>query len=158
MLDGFAGVDQQACAANGFARRHALHERVHRRNHDGGSSIPAALCEPRQRRQPRALDIGLGRKPIVGEAIPGREAQHLEIGRKERDRLDRRLRRQVVSRHEEQETASARGGLRCEPRVVTGGRAGERQPALGPRNVIQTFHVGCFRSQIAFRRPNTAVS
>ncbi len=83
MLPGAADSD---CVATRARARHALERGV-----DGGEQHRRPLAaldarEPRQRGHALRHDAGMRRHPVVGQAIPGREFQHRDVGREERKR------------------------------------------------------------------------
>ena len=64
-------------AGEGLPRRHLLHQRVDRGEQDARPR--ARLQQPRQGRDPLGHDLRVGRDAVVGQAVPGREAQHLDV-------------------------------------------------------------------------------
>ena len=67
------------------ARRHLLHERVHRGQQDAWPR--GGFQQPGQRRDPLGHHLGVGRDAVIGQAVPGREDQHLDIGGEEAERI-----------------------------------------------------------------------
>ena len=67
-----------------LARRHALHRRIDRGQHDAGAR--GALGQLGQGVDAPAHDLGIGRDPVKGQTIPGREAQRLDAGLEEGER------------------------------------------------------------------------
>ena len=91
------GATESACVGDEFARRHALQRGVDGREQDRRLVAALHARKPRQRRHALRHHAGIRRHAVVGQAIPGREFHHHDIGREERERarqlrhaLDRR--------------------------------------------------------------------
>ena len=81
-----AGTDRQHPPIEQLTRRHALHHRVDRRQHEKRSRFrPAREPSPKggQRIDAPAGYLAVRRHPVVGQAVPGREGQHTEPGMEE---------------------------------------------------------------------------
>ena len=76
------GAQLQAGAGERGARRHALHQRIHRGQHDARPG--RLLQQPRQRGDALRDQRRIGRHAVVGQAVPGREAQHLRLRHRRR--------------------------------------------------------------------------
>src|SRR5579871_2326720 len=148
----------KARAANGFARRNALQKRMDGCGHHRGRGVFAAFNERSKRRKPYAFDVGFRGKPIIGKAIPSREAQNVERRRKKTDGFKGSLRGYVIGCDEEHKPVPARGGFGGEIRIVSCRRTRDGETSFFACNVGQAFHVGCFPPQIIFSRANTGVS
>ena len=70
----------------GGARRHPLEGGIHRGQHDAAVArrrpAPGEAC---QRAGTLARHLAIGRDPVIGQAVPGGERQHLDPGREEGD-------------------------------------------------------------------------
>ena len=87
-IDALAGGGREQARAHHLRRRQLLQQRV-----DGGEdqarrpAPPALLEQPGQRVEALGHDVLVRRDPIVGQAVPGRQHDHLEPGREEADEL-----------------------------------------------------------------------
>ena len=73
-----------------FARRHALQRGIDRRQQHRRLVAAFHAREPRQRGHPLRHDGRIGRYPVIGQAIPGREFHHLDVGTEKRQRARQR--------------------------------------------------------------------
>ena len=109
MASTLPGAADERLPRQRLARRHALQDGV-----DGGEQhrrLLAALDagEPRQRRHALRHHAGMRRHAVVGQAIPGRKFQHLDVGREEGERArQRRHARAVAADHHEADRRRAR--------------------------------------------------
>ena len=81
-----AGRDRQRLRRDQLARGHALHDGVHRGQHDQRLVAAGERCQPRQRGQALRQNAAMRRDAVIGLAIPGREGQHRQIGGEELQR------------------------------------------------------------------------
>ncbi len=95
-LHGAVGAQLQAGAAERRARRHALHQRVHRGQHDARTG--GLLQQARQRGDALRHQGRIRRHAVVRKAVPGGEAQHLRLRHHERQRLRQPRHPRVVAR------------------------------------------------------------
>ncbi len=122
VLDLDRAVHRQRTAAvvEDVARRHLLHQRVHRGQHD--ARLAGGLQQAGQGGDAFADQLGIGRDAVVRQAVPGREAQHLGIGREEAQALGQPRHPDVVARHVQQRAARE---------LLRPPRQQHRVPALG---------------------------
>ena len=133
-----AGRGRQRLLADQLSRRHALERGIDRGQQHRRLVAAFDAGEPRQHRHALRHDAGMRRHPVVGQAIPGRELQHLDVGREERQRpRQRRHPRPVAADHQR-----ARGRRRWARRDRAGqvgdhqafgavGDIGQRQRTVG---------------------------
>ena len=96
-----AGRGRQRLLADQVARRHALQRGVDRGEQHRGLLAALDAGEPRQRGHALRDDGAVRRHAVVGQAVPGRELQHLDVGREERQRArQRRHPRSVAADHQ----------------------------------------------------------
>ena len=81
---GRPGASVSTAAVEQPARRHPLDQRVDRGQHDEPAGRGG--CQPGQCVDPPADDFAVRRYPVVGQAVPGRKGQGLELGTKEGER------------------------------------------------------------------------
>ena len=82
------------------ARRHPLQRSAGRCQHDARRRARLlGRGEPGEGLEPLRHDIGMRRQAVVGQAIPGREDQHLALGRKEAQPVLLALEALAVARH-----------------------------------------------------------
>ena len=94
-----AGRDRQRLRGHDLARRHPLHDGVHRGQHDQrlvAAGQPRQSC---QRGQALGQNAAMRRYPVIGLAVPGRELQHGDIGREELQRAGQLLHARAVAAH-----------------------------------------------------------
>ena len=90
------GAQFEAGAGERGARRHALHQGVHRGQHDARTGW--LLQQARQRGDALRHQRGIGRHAVVGQAVPGGEAQDLRLRHHEGQRLGQPRHARVVAR------------------------------------------------------------
>ncbi len=106
-----AGRRRQRLPPERLTRRHALEDGV-----DGGEQNRRPLAafdarQPRQRHHALRHHAGMRRNPVVGQAIPGRKFQHLDVGGEKRQRArQRRHARTVAADHREADRGGGRAG------------------------------------------------
>ena len=89
-------------AGQRLARRHPLQHGVHGGEHDRRLVAAVDAGEPRQRHHPLRHHVRMRRSAVVGQAIPRRKFQPLDIGREEAERArQRRHARAVAADHDE---------------------------------------------------------
>ncbi len=110
------------------ARRQPLGRGVERGQQDEGLRQP--LRQRRQRRHPGGGDIGIGRDPVIGQAVPGRKCQDQRIRREEGQGRPHRLHPPVVAGDMEDGHA-LRQLARDKTRVKALGRAGQGDVVAG---------------------------
>ena len=76
-----AGRGRQRLTGNHCPRRDPLQDRVHRGQQHRRPVAALHIGEPRQRDHALRQRGGMRRHAVIGQAIPGREFQHCEIGR-----------------------------------------------------------------------------
>ena len=108
-------VDRLALAQDGrslgieAARRHALQGRAHRRQDDPRRGTGRlGRRQPAQRLETLGHDVGMGRQPVIGQAVPGREDQHLAFGAEEPQPVLQPLQPLSVARHVQNVRAAGR--------------------------------------------------
>ena len=101
-LHGAVGAQLKAGTAKRGPRRHALHQRVHRGQHDARTG--RLLQQARQRGDALRHQCRIGRHAVVREAVPGGEAQHFRFRRDEGQRLRQPRHSRVVARYMEDGT------------------------------------------------------
>ena len=143
------------CFEDGIARRHALQHRVHGRDNHRRAGVWFAARKRRNRRQPRRLDIRLGRYAVVRQAVPGWKIQHRNVRREEGKRIQCAALRRIVGGDEQHQPLAAARGFGGEIRVIAARRAGDGEAALMFRDVTQAVQVGDFRLQMAFSLSKT---
>ena len=82
--DAAARTQCQNPAIKKLPRRHALDQRVDRREHD--PLVARIRRQPGQGCDAPADDLPVRRYPVIGQAVPSREGQRLDLGVKERER------------------------------------------------------------------------
>ena len=85
-----AGRGRKRLMRQGLARRHALEHGIDGCKQDRRALAPLDARKPRQRRHALRHHAGVRRHAIVRQAIPGREFQHLDLGREESKRARQR--------------------------------------------------------------------
>ena len=99
-LDQTCGRDPRACgepqhaAREGLAWRYPLGHRTHRCQHDPARC--RRLGQSRQHVNASAQQVRVGRDPIIGQAIPGRENQHLDLGHEKSERRQKLIDPRIV--------------------------------------------------------------
>ncbi|MPL73680.1 hypothetical protein SDC9_19486 [bioreactor metagenome] len=102
----------------------ALHRGVEcREQHEGPGNTGG---ERRKRRHPRGRDLGIGRDPVIGQTIPGREGQHHRLGREEGERGAHRLEPAIVAGDMDHRTAAGQL-LRDQLRIIALGGTGQQK-------------------------------
>ena len=84
-----------------LGRRHALQQRVGGGQDDGAVRRLAQRDHGRQRVEPARGGVGAGRDAVIGQAVPGRQFEHRQVGRHEGERLDDGRQALAVARHEQ---------------------------------------------------------
>ena len=115
------------------ARRHSLQHGV-----DRGQNHPPRAFTGRQigqRVDPPANHLAVGRDPVVGQAIPGRDGQYRQRRVEEHQRLCNGRHARVVARHVQHIPALPRHGGQ-DPRVHSGWRASDRGFASRTQDTI----------------------
>ena len=100
-VDVVAGSCAETLRLDHLGRRNALEERIGGGEDDGAVRVLLQRDHGRQRVQPARRGVGAGRHAVVGQAIPGREFQHRQVGRCEGERLDDRGQPLPVARDEQ---------------------------------------------------------
>ena len=85
-----AGRHRQRMGGDEFARRHALQRGVDRGQQHRRLVAALHARQPRQRGHALRHHAGIRRHAVVGQAIPGREFHHHDIGTEERQRARQR--------------------------------------------------------------------
>ena len=144
-----------------FARRHALENGVDRGEHDRRPLAAFDAGKTRERHHPLRHHAAMRRHPVVGQAIPGRKFQHLDIRREEAER---------TRKHRHARTVAADNGEADRRRPCTGGdrtrqigehqafgavgNAGKKQRPAGSKTLRRRSrrrsHVRCHRSPSAW--------
>ncbi len=88
-VDLAAGLEEEVAGAHRVGRRQLLHQRVGG-NEDEAGLRRGSFGQPVQRGEALGHDAGIGRDPVIGQAVPGRQRQHLDVGREEADELGQR--------------------------------------------------------------------
>jgi hypothetical protein len=134
------GVDVDAAAdrrgeggrSDGCARWYPLGRGVQRREKDGRTI--EAFGEGGKRRHPRRRDLGVGRDPVVGQAIPGRKGEHRQLRRKESETGAQGCDTGVIARDVDHRPGRAGDGLGEQPRIEAFRRTRDGD-AAGPEGV-----------------------
>ncbi len=122
----------------GLARRQALHERVDRGQHDAPTGRDARPHQTDQGVDALGDDVAVRAHPVVGQAVPRRQRQHLGLRREEPQRLGGAGHARVVAGHVQHRRAAPCGGeSREQPGVVARRRAGDQVPAGLCQSVTQ---------------------
>ena len=95
-----AGCHRQRLRRHDVTGRHPLHDGIHGRQHDQRLLAADKPRQLRERRQPLGKDAAMGRYPVIGLAIPGRELQHRKIRREKRQRTGQLLQARPVAAHD----------------------------------------------------------
>ena len=107
-----AGMELHARSGDEVAGRHALKRGMDRgQHHERLLRIGRAIDQSGKGRDALGNRLGIGRDAVVGNAVPGGEAQHLHVGGEERDRLFERGEPVRVACHM-QDRAAIRGMAR----------------------------------------------
>ena len=93
------------------------------------------MGERGQRRDPRRRDLGVGRDAVVGQAVPGREGAHRQVGGEEGERGAHRLHPPVVAGDMDQRPPGGLDLARQQAGVESLGRAAKKDRALGSGGV-----------------------
>ena len=97
-----AGRGRQRLPHHHGARGHALQDRVDGGQHHRGLVAGLDIGEPRQRGHALRQHAGMRRHAVIGQAVPGREFQPLDLGREERKSArQRRHPRSVAADHQQ---------------------------------------------------------
>ena len=136
----------QRCGGLGIERprRHLLQHRPRRSQDHARRHAGFPRCgQARECLQPLGDDVGMRRQPVVGQAVPGREHQHLAIGREEAQTVLQPLEPLAVARHM-QDILSAGGPceLSQDPGVGALGQAGHGPAAHLAMQGGKTFAEG----------------
>ncbi len=118
-----AGGDGERLGSDEITRRHPLERGIDGRQQHGGMVAALQAREPRQRRHPLRHHAGVGRRAVIGQAIPGREFQHRERRIEEAERARERRHARSVAAHHQQA-----GGRRIGARRDRAGEIGDDQP------------------------------
>ena len=129
-LDAIAGPGGKVRLFHRFARRHPLQGGIDGGQDDQRRLALAALGKSRQGAHALGQNVGGGRHPVIGQAVPGGKADHLDIGCKERKR----------------------GLQMVEPLVITGD-VEERARAAEPGDIAQHQPVEALRQPAKHRAP-----
>jgi hypothetical protein len=149
--DAAAATQRQDAVLEKLARRHALDDGVHRRQHHPARARRRGLGQPGQCVDAPAHNLGIGRGAVVRQAIPGRQGNHLDAGLEEGQR--RRGARQptvVAADMEEARHRVARHQAAQDESVVAFGRAGDgdaasRRRRVGGKEAVERAHAGLGR-------------
>ena len=121
-----AALERQGAAGKHCPGRHFLHQRI-----DGGEQNPrpgGGHGQLRQRGHPLGHNLRIGRNPVIRQAIPGWEAQHLRLGHEEGQPLLQPGHAAIIARH-------------MHNRPGTLGAAGAQQGGIHPlRRAINRQH------------------
>ena len=150
-VDHAAWFRGEAGLAHHFARRHALGHRIHGRHNDQRPVAVLAARQPGQSRGALGGDLRRWRNPVIGKAIPGGQAQHRNIRRKESaGGIERRCTR-IVARNKNRKPAAPPRQLTENLRVHAFRRAANRQAAGRRRSLaeIRFIHVRTGRASSA---------
>ena len=97
-----AGGSGKRLLGDDLARHHALEGGIDRRQHDGRAVVALGAGKPRQRRHALRHHVRMRRHPVVGQAVPGREFDRLDVRREEAERArQHRHARAVAADHRE---------------------------------------------------------
>ena len=121
LVDAAADARGERGLAQDRTGRNTLRCGVQRRQQDETRRHRPRKC--RQRRHPRGRDVGIGRHPVIGQAVPSRKGQDRHVGREERERGLHRRQTLVVARDVDDRPLDARDLAQDQLRVETFGRA-----------------------------------
>ncbi len=127
-IEPLARLGGEKPGADRLGRRHPLDQRVDRGDHQ--PRAPGAAAEQAgERIEPPRHDVCVRRDPVIGQAVPGRDRQDLEIGREETGELGKEARPWAVPRDVQQMPDVGPGGMpRQEQRIQALDRRGH-EPA-----------------------------
>ena len=128
LVDPVADAGAEHRLAQHRARRHPLGGGVERGQQD--EALWQFLRKRRQRSHPVGGDVRVGRDPVVGQAIPGREREDRHVRGEERQGRLHRRQALVVARHMDHRPAGLLEFGHDQPRVEALGRAAHRQVLL----------------------------
>ena len=118
--------------------RHPLERGVDGGEQDGGPVAPLEARQPRKRRHAVGDHAGMGRHPVIGQAIPGGELQHRKLRREEGERARERRHARAVAADDEQAgrrrvgaCGDSTGKIGDHEALGAVGDAGQRQRAAG---------------------------
>ncbi len=130
--DAPAAAQRQDPVEKELARRHALDDRVHRRQHDPALAGGRRRRQPRQRVDAPAHDLGIGRDAVVRQAVPGRQRDRLDAGMEEGERRGGARHPPVIAADMEQARhRAARHQPAQHEGVMALGGAGDGEPSGG---------------------------
>ena len=163
MADRVADFGIETGGQDHIARRHPLQDGIDGGHHHCCAGIFAPPGQRRERRQPLAFDVRAGRHAVIGQTIPGGEIQHLQLGREKANGIDGTGGFDSVLHHEQHQRPlpglfQRNGRGTRQPSVEPFRRAGNREAAITPGDIIYTFQVGSLREHSVLSRANTGVS
>ena len=125
-------------------RQHTLRRRIGGRQ-DELRTLGRAL-QPVERRDPLRHDPQRRRGAVIGQAVPGREDDHLQFGREERRRRRDGAHRGIVRRDEHRTPLRCAGKVGEQRRLKPGGHARQRQRRLGGQDRLEVGHHGPWKT------------
>ena len=137
-IDPLAGREPGDELANAERRQRPLQRRIDRGDEQLGADELA--LERVQGRQPLRRRSQRRRAAVVGQAVPGREGQRLELGREIVGGIDDRAHRRLVGRDEHGAGAAVRGRAReigGEPGQEARGHAGQGHRPFGGQDLLK---------------------
>ena len=106
-----AGRGGERLARQRLARRQALENGVDGGEHNGGPLAALDARKARQRHHALRHRAGMRRHAVIGQAVPGREFQHLDVGREKAERArKRRHARTIAADHRQADRRRGRAG------------------------------------------------
>ena len=132
-----AGPGAVAGAGHDLARRHPLQRGGRGRDQQGRLLRVQPARQPRQGRHPVRRDRRGRPDPVVGQAVPGRQLQHLDLGREEAHRLHEGVGPRPVAGDEHRQPAARAGDVGHDQRVEPLRRTGQVQTAVVSGNPLQ---------------------
>ena len=151
-------VCEETGLCNRVFRRHTLQHGVDGGDHHGRRTVLRAARKRGQCGEAAPFQIGFRRHPVVRQAIPRRERQHLKPGIKKPQRFFDRGGVHAIGGNEQHHLLAAARGLGRKIGVIPLRRAGQRKAAVGLGDVVQSFHVGFLRLHSAFMAAKIALS
>ena len=134
-VQALARADGKGGLGERLARGHALAGGIDRGDDQqrlGRRRVRRQRGQGGERLNPAGENVGMGRHPVIGHAVPGRQVQHPQVGRHEAGCLHQHGQPHVVTRDVQHGAALARAGQRDQNNgVMALGHAGQGGAAPG---------------------------
>ena len=143
-IDAIADTHRVDGGGESLPRRHALQHGAHRRQDQAPASVGEPAGELHQSRDAPRQDLAVGRHPVIGQAVPGRQLDDFRLRGEETQRLGGAGHALLVARDVQ---VHARGvpehGGECQG-IEALGRPGEPDPARPCQWIIQSYQAIMF--------------